>query len=144
MDVRGATQYRVLTGEGHRGDERLRHAFFGVVDTADGIRHRGQETLSFPAHQRFHQIVPPGVTTVDRHPRHAGPAHHVLDREPLQPSGGRLLPGGIEDARVVWSIQPVDAFRFRRGAQQIDEHAIHHRAATWLRYPRARSRAIWT
>ena len=130
VGVRGAPQYRVVAGEGDRGDERVGDALLGVDGRVDSVGHRGQEPLGFPPDQPRDQIVAARIAPVGGHPGDAGPAHHVLDGEALQPDGCRLLQRGIQQPLAGAVGGFVDPATGPGAADDDDEVGVDHRATT--------------
>ena len=116
-----------------------------IVDSVDRVGDRGEEALGLASHQRLDQVVAARVAAVGRHPGHAGAADHVLDRNPLQPNGCRLLQRGIQYALAGAVGRLVHAAADGRAADHLDQLAVDHSAAASVSAaPAARSRASWT
>ena len=133
----------MLARKGDRGDERFRHPLPRIVDAVDGIGNGTEESLRLPADQRRHQIVPPRIPPIRRHSRDASSAYHVFDRNALQPNGGGLGQGCVQDA-LAGSVDRLVGSSFGACAtDHLDELQIHHDAATFgLTTPAARASAI--
>ena len=114
---------------------------FGILDAVDGVGDRAEKALRLPAHQRLDQIVAPRVSAIGRHPRHARPPNHVLDRDALQPNGGGLGQRGVQDALTGAVGRLVDTAARARAADHLDELGVDHDAATSR--PHDARRPLW-